>query len=610
MDGLYNLSEWQNVHNENFSDRNEPIEKELDYEVDRDIDNNNESTRDFYATDKNASSILNLPRSASNDMIKDRYKQLAVIFHPDKQRTDAQKESAAAQFAHIKQAYEVLSDPHTRMAYDTLGEEGLRNDLQVGQRLRTPEEMRDEYERRRRVNELESLESVLRSKGDVTVHLDATSAVSDAMGIPNQPQTNMLGNPILEKTGLTNSLAGVAVRRLVMQHSFECPITRQTQLVVLGQMVSKGNTGGGNVMGTIRHFHSPNLTFNITQTFLKPQFTQIAAIYDIDDETNLQLTSMHPDPRLFPQINVTLSRRVYETVQAFLSLRLPSPMGPSSLSVGANGVTPGRSSSSWNTSIVFGPVENGLGVEWGRRVLDNTIRFRLGTSLSLQGIFNSFAWAERKITRATTIGFGVTCSLPGGVVARFRWSRLGQRITIPVLLSRELDLAVAALAATIPSMSMVLMHYTYLVPRNKKLKASKLKKLRQEHKERTEEKRSEANEAVAILQEHASRKETEETRKSGLVITEASYGSCEDIDEGAQERIDVRVPLTSLINDSQLHIPKGMSKSGLLGFYDPCLGEKKNLIVTYQYQLRLHKAVFKDKEEVALPQRDHVVHVE
>ena len=81
--------------------------------------------------------------------------------------------------------------------------------------------MRDEYERRRRVNELESLESVLRSKGDVTVHLDATSAVSDAMGIPNQPQTNMLGNPILEKTGLTNSLAGVAVRRLVMQHSFE-----------------------------------------------------------------------------------------------------------------------------------------------------------------------------------------------------------------------------------------------------------------------------------------------------------------------------------------------------------------------------------------------------
>lgn len=47
MDGLYNLSEWQNVHNENFSDRNEAIEKELDYEVDRDIDNNNESSRDY-----------------------------------------------------------------------------------------------------------------------------------------------------------------------------------------------------------------------------------------------------------------------------------------------------------------------------------------------------------------------------------------------------------------------------------------------------------------------------------------------------------------------------------------------------------------------------------
>lgn len=52
------------------------------------------------------SSILNVPRSASNDLIKDRYKQLAIIFHPDKQRTDQQKESAAAQFSHIKQAYE------------------------------------------------------------------------------------------------------------------------------------------------------------------------------------------------------------------------------------------------------------------------------------------------------------------------------------------------------------------------------------------------------------------------------------------------------------------------------------------------------------------------
>lgn len=84
--------------------------------------------------------------------------------------------------------------------------------------------MREEYERRQRVNELESLESVLRSKGDVSVHVDATSAVSDAIGIPNTPQTNMLGNPVFEKTGLTNSLAGIAVRRLVMQHSFEVSV--------------------------------------------------------------------------------------------------------------------------------------------------------------------------------------------------------------------------------------------------------------------------------------------------------------------------------------------------------------------------------------------------
>lgn len=130
---------------------------------------------------------------------------------------------------------------------------------------------------------------------------------------------------------------------------------------------------------------------------------------------------MHPSIDIFPQINLTLTRRLYETVQAFIALRLPSPLGPSSLSVGANGISKGKSNNSWNTSIVFGPVENGLGTEWGRRILDNTIRFRLGCSLGITGGLNTFAWAERKITRATTLGFGITCGLPGGVTARLRY---------------------------------------------------------------------------------------------------------------------------------------------------------------------------------------------
>lgn len=49
---------------------------------------------------------MNLPRNATNEEIKDRYKQLAIIFHPDKQRSDHQREAAALQFSHIKHAYE------------------------------------------------------------------------------------------------------------------------------------------------------------------------------------------------------------------------------------------------------------------------------------------------------------------------------------------------------------------------------------------------------------------------------------------------------------------------------------------------------------------------
>jgi curved DNA-binding protein CbpA len=53
-------------------------------------------------------SILELPASATTDEIKKAYRRLAHQFHPDKKGNDPY---AAAQFAEVKEAYEVLSNP-------------------------------------------------------------------------------------------------------------------------------------------------------------------------------------------------------------------------------------------------------------------------------------------------------------------------------------------------------------------------------------------------------------------------------------------------------------------------------------------------------------------
>lgn len=61
--------------------------------------------------------ILGVSREASKDEIKRAYRKLAHKYHPDvSKEPDAEK-----RFKEVKEAYEVLSDPEKRQAYDQLG---------------------------------------------------------------------------------------------------------------------------------------------------------------------------------------------------------------------------------------------------------------------------------------------------------------------------------------------------------------------------------------------------------------------------------------------------------------------------------------------------------
>lgn len=61
--------------------------------------------------------ILGLSRDAGTDEIKRAYRKLAHKYHPDV----SQEPDAEDRFKEIKEAYEVLSDPEKRAAYDQLG---------------------------------------------------------------------------------------------------------------------------------------------------------------------------------------------------------------------------------------------------------------------------------------------------------------------------------------------------------------------------------------------------------------------------------------------------------------------------------------------------------
>jgi len=73
------------------------------------------SKRDYYE-------VLGVSRNASDDELKGSYRRLAMKYHPDR---NPDSDEAETHFKEAKEAYEVLSDPRKRAAFDQFGHAGV-----------------------------------------------------------------------------------------------------------------------------------------------------------------------------------------------------------------------------------------------------------------------------------------------------------------------------------------------------------------------------------------------------------------------------------------------------------------------------------------------------
>jgi molecular chaperone DnaJ len=87
--------------------------------------------RDYY-------DILGVPKNASDEEIKKAYRKLAMKFHPDRNQGEAAK-AAEEKFKEAKEAYEMLSDPQKRAAYDQFGHAGVDPNAGMGRGPGGPE---------------------------------------------------------------------------------------------------------------------------------------------------------------------------------------------------------------------------------------------------------------------------------------------------------------------------------------------------------------------------------------------------------------------------------------------------------------------------------------
>ncbi|KAI9284047.1 hypothetical protein BC943DRAFT_91242 [Umbelopsis sp. AD052] len=553
--------------------------------------------------------ILNISKQATEDEIKDSYKRLCRVFHPDKHTDPEKKKAAEAQFQSIQKAYEVLVHPTKRILYDTYGEQGLKGTMEVGPKLKTPEEMRAEYEKQARLKREQDLENLVRSKGEFQVNLDATQVFD-----PYEPPVfSGFGGPPKQakRSSPLGALSRAQVQQLFMKHSFETQVGPATHAVIAGSMVSRGGMGGGNIIGTIRHTVSPRFWVEGGANLLRPRALTFKTYFNVSSDSFINTTSQARTIYAPPVLTVTAGRRIASAATGYITYRT----GEWNLGEWGRGVGQGMDKSSfalgiagqgkrknYSAEIQTGIVASHLALDYTYRMVDST-RIRVGGSLSTVGGIMASIGSDHRLTKHSRFGMAMECGVPSGVVAKFKVTRLGQKIVIPIVLSGEFNIRLAFWGSVVPASIAVIADHFVLKPRRKQRLNGKIQELREEHADYLAQRKTEAEQALLILSDIAGRKMKSEETKHGLVIIEARYGK----KEGNDDMIDVTVAIQALVNDSKLTIPGGHAKSNILGFHDPCLGEAKHLVIKYRFQHRLHEVTVDDTAPVACPLRSHIV---
>ncbi|PVU90874.1 hypothetical protein BB559_004408 [Furculomyces boomerangus] len=267
---------------------------------------------DYYA-------ILNINRNAEDEEIREAYKKRSRLFHPDK-HTDSQiKEWASSQFRQIQNAYEVLIDPIKRAAYDVLGEKGVSTKWEVGSRHMSKFELQQEFERKIRSEKEKDIASLINSKSEILVGINAALLTSNAL------REILLDRGVIIRPiqSFSDMYKLIQRQQFVTKHNFMIPFGDNVITTISGTATLKGKNSAGNIGISTKYSPGPGVTNEVSLSILAPQTATIKRSVQINSGSfyNFQSVFQTLDISTPPSITATYGQLVSKSLTGFLTVR-------------------------------------------------------------------------------------------------------------------------------------------------------------------------------------------------------------------------------------------------------------------------------------------------
>ncbi|XP_007940779.1 dnaJ homolog subfamily C member 11 [Orycteropus afer afer] len=537
-------------------------------------------------------SLLNVRREASCEELKAAYRRLCMLYHPDKHRDPELKLQAERLFNLVHQAYEVLSDPQTRAIYDIYGKRGLEMEgWEVVERRRTPAEIREEFERLQREREERRLQQRTNPKGTISVGVDAT----DLFDRYEEEYEDVSGSGFPQ----------IEINKMHISQSIEAPLTATDTAILSGNLSTQNGNGGGSINFALRRVTSAKgwgeLEFGAGDLqgplFGLKLFRNLTPRCFVTTNCALQFSSRG----IRPGLTTVLARNLDKNTVGYLQWRwgIQSAMNTS--------IVRDTKTSHFTVALQLGIPHSFALISYQHKFQDDD-QTRVKGSLKA-GFFGTVVeyGAERKISRHSVLGAAVSVGVPQGVSLKVKLNRASQTYFFPIHLTDQLLPSAVFYATVGPLVVYFAMHRLIIKPYLRAQKEKELEKQRESTATDILQKKQEAEAAVRLMQESVRRIIEAEESRMGLIIVNAWYGKFVNDKSRKNEKvkvIDVTVPLQCLVKDSKLILTEA-SKAGLPGFYDPCVGEEKNLKVLYQFRGVLHQVMALDSEALRIPKQSH-----